>query len=115
MNKKKRDSLYSVWSILMILSVALVLFALLFASFTKDYTPKAAKAGTKAAAQTAAPQATETAQALTTSALLGETADGGDSYVARMADTKLACSASWDALSWASNLACRAGVSVSLM
>jgi len=84
MNKKKRDSLYSVWSILMILSVVLVLFALLFASFAKDYTPKAAKAGTKAAAQTAAPQATETAQALTTSALLGETADGGDSYVARM-------------------------------
>lgn len=86
MNKKKRDSLYSVWSLLMLLSVLLVLFALLFASFTKDYSKSSS--AKNAAAATAAPtdavQEDSAVQMLQTSALLGETADAGDSYIARM-------------------------------
>lgn len=86
MNKKKRDSLYSIWSLLMILSVLLVLFALLFASFTKDYSKKTStKDKTETAAtQTDASQTDTAVKAIQTSALLSETADAGDTYIARM-------------------------------
>ncbi len=84
MNKKKRDSLYSIWSVLMILSVLLVLFALLFSSFAKDYTDKDSTGGTTASAKVSASQTDIGVQSLSTSALLTETADAGDSYIARM-------------------------------
>lgn len=85
MNKKKRDSLYSTWSILMILSVLLVLFALVFASFAKGFTAKAKPDKEKAAgSQTDVSQTDTDVQTLSTAALLGESADAGDTYIARM-------------------------------
>lgn len=81
MTKKKRDSLYSVWTVLIILCVLLVLFSLLFASFSKV-------GGTtvKAPAASATPVSSTDVgvQPLATTALLPETDDAGDSYVARI-------------------------------
>lgn len=83
MNKKKRDTLYSVWTIMILFSVLLVLFALLFSSFTKDYSGKTSK--TAAAASAAPATATDAGvKALKTAALLTETADAGDDYINRM-------------------------------
>lgn len=85
MNKKKRDSLYSIWSILMILSVLLVLFSLVFASFAKGFTAKAKPDKTKTTdPQTKTSQTDVGVQPLSTTALLAESADGGDTYIARM-------------------------------
>jgi lysophospholipase L1-like esterase len=83
MNKKKRDSLYSIWSILMILSVLLVLFALVFASLAKGFTTKADNTKT-ASSQTDVSQTDVGVQTLSTTALLGESADAGDTYIARI-------------------------------
>jgi lysophospholipase L1-like esterase len=88
MNKKKHDSLYSIWTLMILLCVLLVLFSLLFASFTRDYSLKEAKtdaaAAQTAAAQPAAAQTSAPVKALSTAALLAETPDAGDTYIARM-------------------------------
>ena len=82
MNKKKRDSLYSVWSVLIILSVLLVLFSLLFSSFSKG--PDSPGGKKDPATATDASPTDIGVQPLDTAALLGETADAGDSYVERI-------------------------------
>jgi lysophospholipase L1-like esterase len=86
MNKKKRDTLYSVWTILILFSVLLVLFALLFASFSKDYSPRTGKSAKSAAtAAVSAPAASDAGvQQLTTSAALPKSADAGEAYIDRI-------------------------------
>ena len=83
MNKKKRDTLYSIWSILILISVLLVLFSLLFASATKDYGSGKAKDNTAAASGTDAVD-NQSVKALTTSALLAVSTDAGNDYIGRM-------------------------------